>query len=91
VSDEHPDQTEYEQTQYEQPPYEQAQYVSNRQWLADHIGRLAGLVLGLIAVAFVVFLAFIGSKPAFGLVVVVVAGLAMIGIGGLMRGEMRSH
>jgi hypothetical protein len=60
-------------------------------WLWDHIGRLTGLLLGACAFGFLVFLALIGSKPALGLVVVLVAGFAMIALGGVMRGEMRSH
>lgn len=55
-------------------------------WLAGHIGRLAGGVLGLAAIAFLAFLAVLGYAPALGVLVVVVAGVLMISLGGAMRG-----
>lgn len=55
-------------------------------WLAGHIGRLAGGVLGLAAIAFLAFLAVLGFAPALGVLIVVVAGVAMISLGGAMRG-----
>jgi len=55
-------------------------------WLWEHIGRLSGLVLGMFAFAFVAFLAVIGFRPALFLLVLVVSGVAMIAIGGRMRG-----
>ena len=57
-----------------------------RQWLWDHIGRIAGLVLGLAAFALVVVLAAAGWPPAYGLVVLVVIGVAMIAVGGRIKG-----
>lgn len=64
-----------------------AQSGPTHSWLYDHIGRISGVVLGLIAFGFVAFLAAIGSKPALGLVIVLVVGVAMIAIGGRMRAE----
>jgi hypothetical protein len=55
-------------------------------WLYDHIGRLSGIVLGLIAVAFLAFLASVGYEPALGLLVVVIVGIVLIILGGKMRG-----
>jgi hypothetical protein len=60
-------------------------------WLYDHIGRLAGIVLLLLAIAFLAFLAVLGFAPALGLLVVFVAGVLMIALGGSLRGSMRSH
>jgi hypothetical protein len=58
-------------------------------WLYNHIGRLAGLFLGLLAFAWVAFLATIGYRPAFFLLMLILAGVAMIAIGGRLRGGMR--
>lgn len=57
-----------------------------RQWLWDHIGRISGIVLGLVAFAFLVVLAALGWPPAYGLVVLVVIGVAMIVVGGRIKG-----
>jgi len=57
-----------------------------RQWLWDHIGRLSGAVLGLLALAGLIFLAAIGFKPALGLIAVVLIGLLLIVVGGKMHG-----
>ena len=54
-------------------------------WLYDHLGRLAGAVLLMLAFAFVAFLAAIGFKPAYGLLVFLVVGMAMIVIGGRLH------
>jgi len=53
--------------------------------IRDHIGIISGLFLGLIAFLFVVFLAVIGDEPAITLLVVVVVGVALIGVGARMR------
>ncbi len=58
-----------------------------RQWLWDHIGRLSGAVLGLLALAGLIFLAAIGFKPALGLIAVVVIGVLLIVVGGKMHGS----
>ena len=60
---------------------------NRRQWLWGHIGRLSGIVLGIVAFAFLVLLAALGWPPASALVVVVVIGVAMIAIGGRIRGR----
>jgi len=57
-----------------------------RGWLWDHIGRLSGIVLGVVAFALLVLLAALGWPPAFGLVVVIVIGLVMIVVGGRIKG-----
>lgn|GEM_PF-1772852 len=56
-----------------------------RSWLWDHIGRVAGITLGLLAFAGMVFLAAIGFKPALFLIVLLVAGVAIIAVGGRIR------
>jgi hypothetical protein len=60
---------------------------SRRQWLWEHIGRLTGLLLGLVALAFVVLLASLGWAPAYGILVVLVVGVALIALGGRMHGR----
>ncbi len=55
-------------------------------WLADHIGRLIALLLGTLALLVTIFLAAIGYQPALGLIVVTVAGVLLIALGGRMRG-----
>jgi len=56
------------------------------QWLWDHAGRIAGLGLGALAFAAMVFLAAIGFRPALFLVVLLVVGIAIIAVGGRIRG-----
>lgn len=56
-----------------------------RSWLYNHIGRLSGGVLGLIAFIGIAFLAAIGSKPALGLLVVVLFGVFVIAVGSRLR------
>jgi hypothetical protein len=60
-----------------------------RSWLYNHIGRLSGLVLGLIFVALLVVLAANGYAPATSLLVIAVAGFVMISVGSMMRGGAR--
>lgn len=60
-------------------------------WLYDHIGRISGLVLGLVVVGFLAFLAAVGYEPALGVLVVVVIGVLLISLGSQMRGPMRGH
>ena len=55
-------------------------------WLWDHLGRIAGIALGLAAFALVVVLAAAGWPPAYGLIVLVVIGVAMIAVGGRIKG-----
>ena len=54
-------------------------------WLWDHAGRLSGIALGLLALAALVFLAAIGFRPALFLVVLLVAGVVIIAVGGRIR------
>ena len=54
-------------------------------WLWDHAGRLAGAVLGSPAFGATVFVAAIGFKPALFLVVLLVAGIVIIAVGGRIR------
>jgi hypothetical protein len=58
-------------------------------WLYNHIGRLSGLVLGLLFVGLLLVLAANGYEPAISLLVIVVAGFVMISLGSLMRGGAR--
>lgn len=55
-------------------------------WLWDHIGRISGILLGLVAFAFLVVLAAVGWPPAYGLLVLAVVGVAMIAVGGRIKG-----
>lgn len=58
--------------------------------LWDHIGRISGVVLGLAVFAFLVVLAVAGDPQALGIIVVVVAGVLLIYLGGRLHGE-RGH
>jgi hypothetical protein len=62
---------------------------NERGWLYHHIGRLAGVALGLIVVVFIAFLSLAGYEPATTLLVVIVGGFLMISIGGKLRGGAR--
>ena len=53
--------------------------------IRDHIGVISGLVLGFIALAFVVLLAIKGFEPAITLLVVLVVGILLISVGARMR------
>ncbi|HVB04992.1 MAG TPA: hypothetical protein VNF07_01935 [Acidimicrobiales bacterium] len=55
-------------------------------WLGDHVGRLVALTLGFTGLLAIAFLAAIGFRPALGALVVVVVGVALITLGGRMRG-----
>ena len=55
-------------------------------WLYDHIGRIAGMALGLIFIIALAFLAIIGFAPALFFLVLVVAGVGIIALGAQMRG-----
>ena len=57
-----------------------------RSWLYNHIGRLAGIALGLLVIAVIALLAIAGYQPATTLLVVIVSGFLIITIGGKMRG-----
>jgi fucose permease len=57
-----------------------------RSWLYNHIGRLAGIVLGLFVIAVITLLAIAGYEPAISLLVVIVSGFLIISVGGKMRG-----
>jgi len=55
-------------------------------WFYDHVGRLSGMVIGALVVAVVAFLAIAGYEPATTLLVIFVAGVLVIAVGGKMRG-----
>ena len=57
-----------------------------KRWLWDRSGRISGVVLGLLAFAFLIFLAAVGYTPAVGLVVAIAAGVGLIVLGGRIRG-----
>jgi hypothetical protein len=59
--------------------------------LWDHIGVISGACLGLAVFAFLVLLAILGDQAALAIVVVVVAGVALIGLGGKLHGLTRSR
>lgn len=61
--------------------------VSRRQWLWEHAGRLAGIVLGMLAVAFLAILAIAGYTAAALFIPVLVAGVVLIIVGGRIHGE----
>ncbi|MGA8297817.1 MAG: hypothetical protein WB770_12315 [Acidimicrobiales bacterium] len=56
--------------------------VSRRQWLWEHAGRLSGIVLGILAIAFLALLAESGYTPAALFIPLVLAGLVLIILGG---------
>ncbi len=51
----------------------------------DHVGMLSALLLGLLATLALLFLAIVGFTPALVLLVVLVAGIAMLVVGGRIR------
>lgn len=53
--------------------------------LRDHVGVLSGLLLGLIAFLFLVYLAVRGFEPAVTLLVVLVVGIALVAVGTRLR------
>jgi len=55
---------------------------TERSWLYDHIGRLLGVVLGLLTVAVLAFFASLGFRPALFVLVFFFAGLVLIIFGG---------
>lgn len=55
--------------------------------LRDHVGMISGAVLGVVFFAFLVLLALAGSPGAFVFLVVLVVGVAMIALGGRLRGR----
>ena len=61
--------------------------VSWRQWLWEHAGRLAGIVLGMLAVAFLAILAIAGYTAAALFIPVLVAGIVLIIVGGRIHGD----
>ena len=54
--------------------------------LWDHIGVISAVVLGLAVLGFLIVLAAAGYEAALGIIVVFVAGVAFVYIGGRMRG-----
>ncbi len=54
--------------------------------LWDHIGMISGTILGLIALAFLVIVSLGGGPGATGVIIVIVAGVALIYFGGRMHG-----
>jgi len=54
--------------------------------IRDHIGMISGIILGTIALLFVVGLALIGDQAALALLVVMAVGLGLIALGTRMRG-----
>jgi hypothetical protein len=61
--------------------------LSDRWRLRDHAGVVSGIVLGLIALAVLVLVAAAGDPGAFGILVVIVIGIALIYFGGQLHGS----
>jgi hypothetical protein len=69
------------------PVVENETLISRRQWLWEHAGRLAGVVLGIFAIAFLSLLAVAGYTPAALFIPVVGAFLVLIIVGGRVHGN----
>lgn len=54
--------------------------------LWDHVGMISGAVLGVIVLGFLVVLAAAGDPAALAVIVVVVAGVALVYFGGRLHG-----
>ena len=54
-------------------------------WLWGHIGRISGIALGVLALGLIVFLAAIGFSPAFGVLMFLLIGTALIFVGGRIK------
>lgn len=54
--------------------------------LRDHVGVISGMVLGFIAVGFLLVVALGGGAGGIGLIVITVAGVALIYFGGALHG-----
>lgn len=61
--------------------------VSTRRWLWDHIGRISGIVLGLIVAAVLCLLMAAGYSAAGFLLLLVLGGMVMIAVGGRIHGR----
>jgi hypothetical protein len=70
-----------------EPVIENETLISKRQWLWEHAGRLAGIVLGIFAIAFLALLAVAGYTPAALFIPVVGAFLVLIIVGGRVHGD----
>lgn len=57
--------------------------------LWDHIGRISGVVLGLLLFALLVLLAVAGDPAALAIIVVVLVGIGLIYLGGRLHGGRR--
>ena len=59
--------------------------IDSRQWVADHIGRVLGMLLGVLAVLALAFFAALGFQPALYILVFIVAGVVLIVGGGMIH------
>jgi hypothetical protein len=57
--------------------------------LRDHIGVISGIVLGLVALGILLLIAAAGDPGAFGILAVVVIGVALIFFGGQLHSARR--
>lgn len=64
------------------PPQHEEIEVGDHSWLFDHIGRLLGILGGLLAVAVLAFLASLGFRPALYIIVFFLSGVVLIVFGG---------
>ncbi|HUY05890.1 MAG TPA: hypothetical protein VMU99_01335 [Acidimicrobiales bacterium] len=58
---------------------------SSRQWVSDHIGRMLGVLLGLIGVVVLALFASLGFHPALYILVFIGAGFVLIVGGGMIH------
>ncbi len=56
-------------------------------WLWHHIGMILGIIISGLAVASVIFLAIAGFTDALVLLVIIIFGMAMVIVGGRIRGK----
>ncbi|MDA8289522.1 MAG: hypothetical protein M0014_13955 [Actinomycetota bacterium] len=61
--------------------------ISKRRWVWDHIGRISGIVLGLLLTAVLCLLMAAGYSAAGFLLLLVLGGMVMIAVGGRIHGR----
>ena len=59
--------------------------INSRRWIADHIGRVLGTLLGFFAVVVLALFAALGFHPALYILVFVIAGFVLIVGGGMIH------
>lgn len=69
----------------EAPEKTEPQESSSRQWLVNHIGRLLGILLGLVVLVVLAFFAALGFHPALYILIFIIAGFVLIVGGGMIH------